>query len=175
MDDAPPAAGKLAKNILYFARALREAGLPVGPGGVLDALAAVEAAGVGDRGDFHATLHAVFVKKHEHSLLFDQAFRIFWRRKGFLEKLIAMMSPQARSGKAHATRPRRARPASPTRCSRRRKAKPRPRRRSISTRASPCRPTKSLRTKDFAQMSAAEIARAKAQIVSRLDAAERRA
>src|SRR5579863_2432793 len=88
-------AGQLATNILYFARALREAGLPVGPGAVLDALAAVEAAGIGDRGDFYATLHAVFVKKHEHSLLFDQAFRLFWKRKGFLEKLIAMMSPQA--------------------------------------------------------------------------------
>ena len=99
-DDEPIAApprgsGRLAENILYFARALREAGLPVGPGSVLDALAAVEAAGIGDRADFYATLHAVFVKKHEHSILFDQAFRIFWKRKGFLEKLIAMMSPQA--------------------------------------------------------------------------------
>ena len=93
----PPAAGsgQLATNILYFARALREAGLPVGPGAVLDAIAAVEAAGIGNREDFYATLHAVFVKKHEHSLLFDQAFRIFWKRRGFLDKLIAMMSPMA--------------------------------------------------------------------------------
>src|SRR5471032_1448560 len=87
--------GQLANNILHFARALREAGLPVGPGSVLDALAAVEAAGIGDRVDFHATLHAVFVKKREHSILFEQAFRIFWKRKGFMEKLIAMMSPRA--------------------------------------------------------------------------------
>ena len=64
---------------------------------MLDALAAVEAAGFGAREDFHATLHAVFVKKHEHSLLFDQAFQIFWQRKGLLEKLIAMLSPQAPS------------------------------------------------------------------------------
>ena len=91
--------GALAQNILYFARALREAGVPVGPGAVLDALAAVEAAGIGDRADFYQTLHAVFVKRREHSLLFDQAFRIFWRRKGFLEKLIALMSPQARPDK----------------------------------------------------------------------------
>ena len=94
-DIEPRPTGQLANNILYFARALREAGLPVGPGAVLDAVAAVEAAGIGDREDFYATLHAVFVKKHEHSILFDQAFRIFWKRKGFLEKLIAMMSPQA--------------------------------------------------------------------------------
>src|SRR5580698_9402866 len=89
-------AGALPDNILHFARALREAGLPVGPGAVLDALAAVEAIGFGPKSDFRAALHAVFVKKHEHSLLFDQVFDIYWRRKGFLEKLIAMMSPQAR-------------------------------------------------------------------------------
>ena len=87
--------GKLAENILYFARALREAGLPVGPGSVLDAVAAVEAGSIGDKQDFYATLHAVFVKKHEHSVLFRQAFEIFWKRKGFMEKLIAMMSPMA--------------------------------------------------------------------------------
>ena len=61
------------------------------------------------------TLHAVFVKKHEHTLLFDQVFDIYWKRKGFLEKLIAMMSPQARpDSQAEAGRgrrhPRRRRP-----------------------------------------------------------------
>ena len=96
-DAAPASGGALSKNIVHFARALREAGVPLGPGAVLDALAAVEAAGFGTREDFYATLHAVFVKKHEHSLLFDQAFQIFWKRKGLLEKLIAMMSPQAPS------------------------------------------------------------------------------
>src|SRR5437879_238175 len=87
--------GRLAENIVHFARALRGAGIPVGPGAVLDALAAVEAAGVGTREDFYWTLHAVFVKRHEHSLLFDQAFRIFFRRRGALDKLIVAMLPQA--------------------------------------------------------------------------------
>src|SRR6516225_4885318 len=96
--------GALAENIVHFARALREAGVPLGPGAVLDALAAVEAAGIGDRQDFYTTLHAIFVKKHEHSVLFDQAFRIFWKRKGFIEKLIAMLSPRAPS-KAETKRP----------------------------------------------------------------------
>ena len=59
--------GRLAENIIYFARALRAAGIPVGPGAVLDALAAVNTAGVGTRDDFYWTLHAVFVKRHEHS------------------------------------------------------------------------------------------------------------
>src|ERR1700722_10660605 len=87
--------GALALNILYFARTLRQTGIPVGPGAVLDALAAVEAVGFGDKAAFRQTLHAVFVKKHEHTLLFDPTFEIFWRRRGYIEKLIAMMSPQA--------------------------------------------------------------------------------
>jgi uncharacterized protein len=89
------ASGRLAENIVYFARALRAAGLPVGPGAVLDALEAVKAAGVGAREDFYWTLHAVFVKRHEHSVLFDQAFRIFFRRRGYIDQLMAMMLPQA--------------------------------------------------------------------------------
>src|ERR1043165_667921 len=87
--------GRLAQNIVYFARALRAAGIPVGPGAVLDALSAVQAAGVGTREDFYWTLHAVFVKRHEHSLLFDQAFRMFFRKRAYLDKLLAMLSPQA--------------------------------------------------------------------------------
>ena len=92
-DDGPT--GRLAENIVYFARALRAAGIPVGPGAVLDALEAVQAAGVGTRDDFYWTLHAVFVKRHEHTVLFDQAFRIFFRRRAYLERLMAMMMPQA--------------------------------------------------------------------------------
>jgi uncharacterized protein len=105
----PEQPGRLAENIVYFARALRAAGIPVGPGAVLDALEAVRAAGVGTRDDFYWTLHAVFVKRHEHSVLFDQAFRIFFRRRGYIDQLMAMMLPQApptetQAPKAGATR-----------------------------------------------------------------------
>ena len=51
----------------------------------------LKAAGVGTREDFYWTLHAVFVKRHEHSILFDQAFRIFFRRRGYIDQLLAMM------------------------------------------------------------------------------------
>src|SRR5947199_6245846 len=94
-DQGGRGSGRLAENIVHFARALRAAGIPVGPGAVMDALAAVEAAGVGTREDFYWTLHAVLVKRHEHSLIFDQAFRIFFRRRGILDKLLAAMLPQA--------------------------------------------------------------------------------
>ena len=86
--------GKLSENILYFARALRAAGIPVGPGAVLDALEALSVARIGDREDFYRTLHAVFVKRHEHSILFDQAFQLFFRKRGYIEKLLAAMLPE---------------------------------------------------------------------------------
>ena len=86
--------GRLAENIVYFARALRAAGMPVGPGAILDALEALNVARVGARDDFYWTLHAVFVKRHEHTILFDQAFRIFFRKRGYIDKLIASMIPQ---------------------------------------------------------------------------------
>jgi uncharacterized protein with von Willebrand factor type A (vWA) domain len=148
--------GALAQNIVHFARALRETGVPLGPGAVLDALAAVEAAGFGAREDFYDTLHAVFVKKHEHSLLFDQAFQIFWKRKGLLEKLIAMMSPEAPAEQ----KPRRA-DAGATRVAdalfKTAPDEPEP----VPSLDFDARFTMSekeiLRTKDFAQMTAAEI------------------
>ena len=154
---APTGGGALAANIVHFARALREAGVPIGPGAVLDALAAVEAAGFGDRADFYATLHAVLVKKHEHSLLFDQAFEIFWRRKGLLEKMIAMMSPKAPAQ----AKPKPAAAGSARVADALMKSKP-----ALEQPAAPsidldARFTVSdreiLRAKDFAQMSAAEI------------------
>jgi uncharacterized protein len=160
----PRGSGRLAQNILYFARALREAGLPVGPGSVLDALAAVEAAGIGDRADFYATLHAVLVKKHEHSLLFDQAFRIFWRRKGFLEKLIATMSPQANAAQPKNQKPEAGanRIADALFGNAQDEAKAAP---SLDLDARfTVSAAEILQTKDFAQMSAAEIARARALI-----------
>jgi uncharacterized protein with von Willebrand factor type A (vWA) domain len=92
----PGPAGRLAENVVYFARALRAAGIPVGPGAVLDALEALRVAGIGTKEDFYWTLHAVFVKRHEHSVLFDQAFRIFFRRRGYIDQMLAMMMmPQA--------------------------------------------------------------------------------
>jgi uncharacterized protein with von Willebrand factor type A (vWA) domain len=152
--------GKLAQNIAYFARALRAAGLPVGPGAVLDAIAAVEAAQVGSREDFYWTLHAVFVKRHEHSMLFDQAFRIFWRRRALLEKLIAQMSPVApgRDKQPDKPKPGATRVAEALRAG---EAAPEPKPEIEFSARLTMSDREVLRTKDFAQMSAEEIAKAK--------------
>lgn len=87
------APGKLATNIMHFARLLRASGLAVGPDRVLDALTAVEAAGLQHRDDFYWSLHAVFVSKHGEHVLFDQAFHIFWRDPDLLKRAMALMLP----------------------------------------------------------------------------------
>jgi len=159
---APQATGKLADNILYFARALRDAGLPVGPGAVIDAINAVEAAGIGTREDFRATLHAVFVKKHEHTIIFDQAFAIFWRKRGFIEKMIALMSPQA---KDH-SEPKKPDAGAARVADALYKHKPqeKPKEQVEVDARFTMSASEVLQTKDFAQMSADEIAVARAAI-----------
>ena len=94
-DDAP--AGRLTLNLMHFARALRAAGLPVGPGKVLQAVEAVEAVGLRNRTDFYWALHAVFVNRHDQSELFDQAFHVFWRNPDILKKMMSLMLPKVRT------------------------------------------------------------------------------
>ncbi|MCT8160256.1 vWA domain-containing protein [Pseudoruegeria sp. SHC-113] len=91
-----PEEGRLAENILWFARALRKAGLPVGPGRTVDAVRAVEAAGFTDKRDFYWVLHACFVSRPEHRATFAQVFRLFWRDPRFMEHMMAMMLPAIR-------------------------------------------------------------------------------
>ena len=157
--------GRLAENILHFARLLRAAGLRVGPGHVIDAVRAVEVAGLTSREDFRTILHAVFVSRHEQTILFDQAFAIFWRKRGFIEKLIAMMSPMATPEK-QVTKPA----PGATRLAEA-LAGNRPKREAEPEIERDARLTMSaqevLQRKDFAQMSAEEIARAR-EIIARL-------
>ncbi|WP_181763150.1 VWA domain-containing protein [Mesorhizobium sp. B2-4-13] len=87
--------GRIADNIVYFARALRKAGMRVGPASVKDAIEAVLVAGIGSRDDFYWTLHAVLVSRHEDHATFDEAFRLFWKSRELIEKLLAMFSPVA--------------------------------------------------------------------------------
>jgi uncharacterized protein len=154
--------GRLSENILYFARALRAAGIPVGPGAVLDALEALSVANVGTRDDFYWTLHAVFVKRHEHTILFDQAFRIFFRKRGYIEKMIASMLPEIAPGSPKAPPPgaQRIQEALFSGLNERDQSKSEVEvdaRLTVSDR-------EILQKKDFAQMSAAEIAAAKEAI-----------
>ncbi|XYK80394.1 MAG: vWA domain-containing protein [Labrenzia sp.] len=86
---------RITDNIVYFARTLRKAGVPVGPASVVDAVQAVEVSGISNRDDLYWTLHAVFVRKREHRILFDEAFRVYWQSRGLIEKMLAILSPVA--------------------------------------------------------------------------------
>lgn len=159
--------GKLAENIAYFGRALRVAGVKVGPGAVIEAVEALADGALGRREDVYWALHAIFVKRHEDTVIYDQAFRLFWRRRALIEKLMAQMSPIAPGGeskpeKAEAGALRVAEAFTPP----------------DQDRAEPTELTEltarltvsdreMLKSRDFAQMSAAEIARAK-QLIAEL-------
>lgn len=84
---------KLAHNITHFARALRKAGLAIGPGRVIDAIRAVEAVGFTQKRDFYWTLHACFVSKPEDRLIFSQLFRLYWRDPQYLEHMMSFLRP----------------------------------------------------------------------------------
>ncbi len=87
-------AGKLAENVMHFARVLRAAGLPIGPGRVIDAVQALQAAGMARREDFYWTLAAVFLSKREQQDVFDQAFQIFWGDPERLARIMGLLLPQ---------------------------------------------------------------------------------
>jgi uncharacterized protein with von Willebrand factor type A (vWA) domain len=92
--------GRLVENLMFFARTLRAAGLPIGPGRVIEALRAVETVGVGTREDFYWTLHSVFVSRQDQRPIFDQAFHLFWRNPKLLERMMAMLLPTLTAGDA---------------------------------------------------------------------------
>ncbi len=89
-------AGKLPAQVLRFARTLRAAGLPIGPGRVLDALEAAAEVGLSRRDDFYWALHAVLVSRAEHRALFDEAFRLFFREAEVLPAGLELLLPRSR-------------------------------------------------------------------------------
>lgn len=159
--------GRLADNIVYFARALRKAGMRVGPAAVLDAIEAVLAAGIGSRDDFYWTLHAVLVTRREDHATFDEAFRLFWKSRELIEKMLAMFSPVAVDNrerqKKRAAEDRVSQAMFEDRRDRRREAPPQI---EVDARLS-FSGSEVLRDKDFAQMTAGELAEAK-QAIARL-------
>ncbi len=92
--------GRIAENILAFARLLRQAGLNVGPGKVVLATEAVLAAGIESPKTLYWTLHSVFVNRRAEHDLFNQAFVMFWKDPGFLEQMLSLMLPGLKNAKA---------------------------------------------------------------------------
>ncbi|MBA4268180.1 MAG: VWA domain-containing protein [Methylobacterium sp.] len=153
--------GKLPENVAYFARALRIAGLRVGPGAVVEAVEALGEGALGGREDVYWALHAIFVKRHEDSAVYDQAFRLFWRRRNLIEKIMAQMSPVSPGAdsapqKEEAGALRAAEAFAPPK-----REEEAPVELTELTARLTVSDRETLKSRDFAQMSAAEIARAK--------------
>lgn len=85
---------RLAENVLHFARVLRASGIPIGTDKVMDAMRALPVAGLERRSDWHATLGALFLTRHEQQALFDEAFERFWRDPAIEERLRALLLPR---------------------------------------------------------------------------------
>ncbi len=96
---AAAAGGRLAENVMHFARLLRAAGLRIGPDRVLDCVTALEVAGAAQfpprRDDWYWTMSSVLLSRQEQRPIFDQAFAIFWRDPKLSEKMMQMLLPQA--------------------------------------------------------------------------------
>ncbi len=160
------AGGRLADNTVFFVRALRKAGLRIGPAATRDAVEAVLVAGLGNRDDFYWTLHAVLTTRHEDHAVFDEAFRLFWKSRELVEKMLAMFSPVAldrrEKQKPRAAEARAANAMLPDHRSGAPEEKPQI---EVDARFTTSG-SEVLRAKDFAQMSAAELAQARRDIAA---------
>jgi uncharacterized protein with von Willebrand factor type A (vWA) domain len=160
-----PTGARLAANVAHFVRLLRRAGLALGPGDAIDAQRAAAAIDATRREQFYWALHAVLVRRRADHALFDEAFRLFWRDPGAAADPLAQLAPQMRVPAAQAVsrrvseawRPPHPRPPPPPR-------EPPPRVEALLAHSA----DEALRTRDFDQMSAEELARAR-QLVRRLD------
>ena len=70
------------KNLLLFGRLLRLMGLDVGAAEMIELTQALDAIELGQKWDVYHTARAVLVRRHEDYPLFDQAWRVFWRKAG---------------------------------------------------------------------------------------------
>ena len=71
--------GHILRNLMLFAGVLRKVGLDVGSGNVLDLVRAVEYAPIGRKQDFRQAARCILVHRRQDLQLFDEAFQIFWR------------------------------------------------------------------------------------------------
>jgi hypothetical protein len=69
----------MLRNLLTFCRILRDLGMDVTAGRILDIARSLERIDVCDRAQFYYTLRANLVSSHEEMELFDQVFALFWR------------------------------------------------------------------------------------------------
>jgi uncharacterized protein with von Willebrand factor type A (vWA) domain len=75
--------GHLLPNVLVFGRLLREAGLEVHVGRLLDVAEALQHVSLGVRADVYHTCRALLVHRREDLAVFDRVFDLFWIGRPF--------------------------------------------------------------------------------------------
>ena len=155
--------GRIAENILLFGRLLRSAGLPVGPQKIVLATEAVLAAGLESQKTLYWSLHAVFVNKRSEREIFNQAFVMFWRDPDYLKQMMSLMVPNLK-GSIEADDKALSRRMSESLFRANRENAPQAEDLIEVDAAETYSQTEILRAKDFEQMSALELAKAKRTI-----------
>ncbi len=157
--------GRIAENIVLFARLLRSAGLPAGPDKAELAIRAVLAAGLDSPATLYWTLHAVFVRRASERELFAQAFAMFWRDPDFLGQMMSLSVPTLRSEREPAGKEMSRRLAEALFHDRRERARQTGERLDIHATGS-ASAHEQIRHKDFEQMSAQELREARRLMAS---------
>ncbi len=162
----PTHPGRLPENVAHFVRLLRAAGLPVGPGHTITAVRALAAIDVTARRQFFWALHGTLVSRREHRHIFESAFRLFWRDPfGADAALAALLSrSQIPVEKPPSRAPARLSPEDES-AARQGTGPSREATQQIPLRMA-FSPTEVLRTKDFEDMTPAELLQAREAIRS---------
>ena len=164
MSAAAEGDGRLAVNVMHFARLLRRAGLPVGPAEVVAAAEALTHIDVSDRLVVHAALRAVMVRRHDHQPLFDQAFALFWRNPDAARFAALLAAMEGRTAEEQRAPPGSRRLAEAMAAGRERPPRPDQEISKETEAVLTYSDQERLEQLDFEAMSAAEIAAAKAEI-----------
>lgn len=142
-----PESGRLLANVVQFARQLRLAGIEVTPSQTIAAIRGLEIIEISERADFLHVLRTTMVVRHAHWQLFDRLFARYWRseRRG------------GRGGEQEWPRPATATSATPmVEWADGEAAAPEPGTTAAERRLA-YTARESLRSKDFSQMTGAEI------------------
>lgn len=78
MTTTPHAEHHLLDHLLAFGRLLRQFGVAINPGQMLNLLAALEHVEIGRREDVYLTCRTILIRRREDLPLFDEAWQFFW-------------------------------------------------------------------------------------------------
>jgi uncharacterized protein with von Willebrand factor type A (vWA) domain len=85
----------ITRHVVTFGRVLREAGLEIGPGRVIDALRALDAVDLTQQPDVYFALRQTLVSRHDELDLFDRAFSAWFLRAPVLPPVRTRTGPPA--------------------------------------------------------------------------------